>query len=249
MAGPEGDTADTIGSQDEVTPESPLAHQPAEPQFQLAGQQIALYRTLASRSPRLAARYLGARIALADSTNPEHLVQAAHSIRELVDDLHTISDLPAAAAPASDKRLSDAFSEMETKWERAKKQSECHADGEWKGEIDEPAQRAFRAVEAAIEWNREERPRRRETYRLAIRSIDVSERTLPGFIEERFIELWDECRTYFIKVCHHGIDPTDEEFTVALEEFERFVLERLNPRTYEDQATLDEIIEEAESGT
>lgn len=249
MAGLADDSENSIRSPEEVTPESPLAPEPLEPQFHLAGQQLALYRTLASRSPQLAARYLGARIALANSTNPERLAQAAHSIRELIDDLHTISDLPATVDPGSGKKLGDAFQEMQTKWERGKKQSKSHADGEWKGEIDEPAKLAFRAVEAAIEFRREERPLRKETYRLAIRSIDVSERTLPGFIEEQFIELWDKWRGHFINVCHHDVEPTVEEFHAVLDEFERFVLERLNPRTYEDQATLDEIIAEAENAT
>lgn len=249
MAGHADDSENAIRSQEEVTPESPLVPEPLEPQFQLAGQQLALYRTLASKSSQLAARYLGARIALTASTNPEHLAQAAHSIRELIDDLHTISDLPAAAEPRSGKKLGDAFREMETKWERGKKKSKSHVGGEWKGEIDEPARRAFRAVEAAIEFRREERPLRKETYRLAIRSIDVSERTLPGFIEERLIELWNDWRGYFINVCHHDVEPNVEDFHAVLEEFERFVLERLNPRTYEDQATLDEIIAEAESAT
>ena len=45
----------------------------------------------------MAVWYLGARITLADSRNPERIPQAAHSIRELMDELYVILDLPSEA--------------------------------------------------------------------------------------------------------------------------------------------------------
>jgi hypothetical protein len=57
----------------------------------LVGQQLAVYRALAEQSGELAGWYLGACAVLMVPANPERLVQAGHSIRELMNNLHTIS--------------------------------------------------------------------------------------------------------------------------------------------------------------
>jgi hypothetical protein len=60
-------------------------------QAQLDGQQHALFLAIAEYDGELANWYLGACMAFATPTNPEHLVHAAHSIRELMNSLHTRS--------------------------------------------------------------------------------------------------------------------------------------------------------------
>jgi hypothetical protein len=78
-----------------------------------------------------------------------------------------------------------------------------------------------------------------------IRVLDVSGRPLPSWIEKDFVSQWDSLRDYFIRVAKRG-PTTRDEFEAALDTLERFVLERLKPRTYTDQATLDALIREAE---
>ena len=137
----------------------------------LVGQQLAFYRALAEQDERVAGWYLGARITLLNIENPERLQQAAHSLRELIDKLDPVLGLPAQAEVG---RLGDTFDAMRTKWEEAKRKSTCHTDAGWSGEIDEAARRGFGAVDEAIEWQRRNRPRRKETYRATIRALDVS---------------------------------------------------------------------------
>ena len=216
-----------------------------EEPFVLAGQQLAVYRALAEKDGRLAGWYAGARKTFADAKNPERFPQAAHSIRELMNNLHSIADVPVKADTGN---LGSEFAVMTERWQRAQRTSDCYVGGRWEGEIDPAARRGFEAVEVIIEWDANNRPKRVEVQRLTIRSLDVSGRDLPGWIEDAFIRMWDEWRTFFIKVCHHGHETTEEEFSATLEELERFILDRLKPRTFTEQATLDELIAEAERG-
>jgi hypothetical protein len=212
----------------------------------LSGQQLGFFQALAEQDGRVAGWYLGARMTLLNTRNPERLQQTAHSLRELMDKLLPVLGLPAEAESG---RLGDRFAALTSRWEAAKAQSACHTDGVWSGEIDEAARRGFMAVDEAIDWQRQNRPRRRETYRATIRALDVSRRPLPSWIEDTHVQLWNDLRDYFVRVCHHGRETDEDEFRGALDTLESFVLERLKPRTYAEQVTLDQLIAEAERGT
>jgi hypothetical protein len=212
-------------------------------QAHLRGQQRAFFLAIAEYDGELANWYLGACMAFAAPTNPEHLVHAAHSIRELMSNLHKIAGIPVKADAG---RLNDKFDEMKTKWKRGKRNSTAFSEEEgWHGEFDRHAQRACEAVDDAIAWDAANRVAWKERHLETIRVLDVSGRPLPAWIEKDFVTQWDTLRTYFIRVAHR--DPTTrEDFEAALGTLERFVLERLKPRTYSDQATLDSLIREAE---
>jgi hypothetical protein len=76
----------------------------------------------------------------------------------------------------------------------------------------------------------------------------VSGRALPSWIEDTHVKTWNDLRDYFVRVCHHDRETDENEFTAALDTLEVFVLDRLNPRTYPEQATLEQLIAEAERG-
>lgn len=217
----------------------------AAEEFDLVGQRLAFYRALAEQDGRVASWYLGARITLLNIKNPERLEQASHSLRELIDKLYPVLGLPAQVEGG---RLGDTFYVMITKWEKAKRQNSCYTDEVWSGEIDEAARRGFAAVDEVIDWQRKNRPKRKETYRATIRALDVSGRALPAWIEDTHVQLWENLRDYFVRVCHHDCDTDEDEFAAALDTLETFVLERLKPPTYAEQATLDQLIAEAERG-
>jgi hypothetical protein len=225
---------------DEPTPST----EPAD-EIVLVGQQLAFYQALADQDGRVAGWYLGARITLLNMKNPERLEQAGHSLRELMDKLYPVLKLPAEAEGG---RLGDTFDAMTVKWEKAKRQSSCHTGGTWSGEIDEAARRGFTAVDEAIEWQHKNRRKRKETYRATIRALDVSGRALPSWIEDTHVKTWNDLRDYFVRVCHHDRETDENEFSAALHTLEVFVLDRLKPRTYPEQATLEHLIAEAERG-
>ena len=213
------------------------------PQARLNGQQRAFFLAIEEYDGELAARYLGACMAFATPTNPEHLVHAAHSIRELMNNLHKIAGVPIKADAG---RLGDRFAEMKAKWEKGKRNSAAFSESEgWHGEIDGHARRACEAVDDAIVWAEANRVSWIERHLETIRVLDVSGRPLPSWIEKDFVAHWDSLRDYFIRVAKRGTS-TPDEFAAALDTLERFVLERLKPRTYADQTTLDALIREAE---
>ena len=137
---------------------------------------------------------------------------------------------------------------MTTEWEKAKRQSRCHADGVWSGEIDDAARHGFAAVDRAIEWQRQNRPARMELHRATIRALDKARRPLPSWIEDTHVKQWNDLRDYFVRVCHHDRETGEDEFSAVLDQFEAFVLGRLKPPTYPEQASLDQLIAEAERG-
>ena len=99
---------------------------PEHVSIELTGQHLAVYRALAERSEQLAGWYLGARLATNETANPERFVHAAHSLRELMEKLSSVMNLPAKVVGG---RLGDQVAKMEKAWERAKSSSSCHADG------------------------------------------------------------------------------------------------------------------------
>jgi hypothetical protein len=241
----ESNSPATAASADAPKPGEPAPSAEPDGDVVLVGQQLAFYRALAEQAAGVAGWYLGARITLSNRKNPERLAQAAHSLRELMDKLDPVLRLPAEADGGG---LGDRFAVMMAAWEKAKRQSSCHTDGAWSGEVDEAARRGFAAVDAAVEWQRKNRPQRKETYRKTIRALDVSGRPLPSWIEDTHVKQWNDLRDYFVKVCHHDRETDENEFSAALHTFEVFVLGRLKPPTFAEQATLDELIAEAEGG-
>jgi hypothetical protein len=213
-----------------------------EPLVELEGQQLAIYRAIAEQDETLASWYYGARVALATRGNPEDLVHAAHSISELMNSLHTVAEIP---AKREEGRLGDKFDAMAAKWEKGKQTPSASATGDGRGRLTMQLGVLSQPLTMQLNGSGRTGTRWKETYRSTIRGLDVSQRALPSWIEEKFVELWDQLRTYFIDVCHHRLATDADEFAGALDTFERFVLDRLKPRTFAEQQTLDDLIREA----
>lgn len=210
----------------------------------MADHQTELYRILLERSETPADWYRGALIALADTSNPERFVHAAHSIRELMKKLHVFMHVARAGDPGD---LGTKFRNMADGWEGAREASTCRGDSGWNGTIDGHLQRGLQRVDETVAWFRINRPAFRETSIALFRQVDVSPRRLPPTIEEAQVKRWQELYDYFNKVAHHSKRTAAVEFAENFEAAERFMLERLRPETAKEFARLDKLIEEAES--
>jgi hypothetical protein len=71
--------------------------------------QLGFFQALAEQDGRVAGWYLGARLTLLSTRNPERLQQVAHSLRELMDKLRPVLGLPAEVEGG---RLGDRFAVM-----------------------------------------------------------------------------------------------------------------------------------------
>ena len=223
--------------------EIPKATGPPIP-FQLYGQRNALYQALTRKDSRLAGMYLGALLVLHQTENPERIPLAAHALRELMENLPKYLDLPVPKKPPS---LKVKVMNLNQDWQHATKSSVCNANPLWSGAIDVPLQKFLERVNKFFEWFQTEHPMRRERTEKLLKALDPLSRRLPGPIGDLRIEEWVECFDYFVPIAHHAPVSTLEDFKAWLDVLERFLLDRLKPRTFEDLAKIKEIIEEGES--
>lgn len=219
---------------------------PGADQVVLADQQLELHRVLFERSEKAAEWYRGALIALANGGNPERFVHAAHSIRELMEKLHVLIDVPAQTDKTT---LKGKFKALADIWDKARASSSCNNNGAWSGPIDHHLRRGLVAVDRMIEWFRANRPSFRDVSLAVFRELDVSKRPLPSSLEARHFKEWSDLNDFFQSVSHHRHETDDAEFSARLYAFERFVLDMARPRTSEEQTLLDQLIAEAEGGS
>jgi hypothetical protein len=201
----------------------------------------ALHDALSKKNTKLATIFEGAIIALEKSENPERLPQCAHSLRELIEKLPQYLDLP---TKASGEKLGPKVNELHPVWEQGLR-SASYQDGAWEGAIDKHLRRALLRLGEFFVWHRTHMPRRRAEAANALRAVDPSRRTLPSHLEALVVDTWEDLRTFFQAVAHHGRVVDDAEFLGKVDALESLLLERLVPRTFSDQEEIDAIIREA----
>lgn len=218
---------------------------PSTTQLQLIGQRQAFYQALIDKDTKLAAMYFGAIAVLEQRDNPERLVLAAHNLREMMEKLPKYLDLPIHAKPLS---LKEKVQELIRRRDKVVKNSNCHTDTGWQGEIDKSLQQFLGDVDEFSDWFKEVQPSRRQRIAKIIRGLDPSGSALPESLEVRQLKVWDRCNDFFQGVSHHTKDCAQETFEDQLSILENFLLDRLSPRTFEDFAVIDKLIKEVEKG-
>lgn len=217
-----------------------------DPQFpraiDLSGQQLALFRALKRWHSDLAQMYLGALLVMRDGNNPDALALAAHGIRELMEKLPTFVDVP---LKAHNESLLPRVQNIESRWTKVLRKSSCYADGEWRGEIDNPLRQLLRHLQDFFTWLNDHRPRRREEIRRTLRQLDAPGHVLLPPLEDLNVSAWMKMREFFNKVAHHGPPPSKQKFLQQLDALERFLLDRFNPRTFDDFTIINAILEAA----
>lgn len=219
---------------DAMAEEGSASSAPAPP-LVLSGQRRAVLDALSEQDRRLADMYAGALHVIGQSSNPERLPQAAHSIRELIEKLPRYLDVPTPTAPPS---LKEEVRSLVTAWREAA--------------IDPATFDARRAAdflhkfERFAAWFESVHLTLRQRAAATVRRLDPLGRALPTPIEKLRIKEWQECNGFFQGVSHHTKPCTDDELHQWLDVLERFLLDRLRPRTFDDFSEIDKLIEEGE---
>jgi hypothetical protein len=204
------------------------------PELMLPRQRL-LLRVLIEKDAAVANMYHGAIMARHSEGNPDHISQACHSMRELIDNVPKYFAIP--VEPAG--RLRDQVDALQARWVR---------EPRVRNSSDAPLSATFIAkLVAFFQWVDEHLPKRIEAARTTIRGMDVSGRQLPATIEQMRAEEWMKIRDFFVAGTHHGTCSTGE-FDAWLEVFEDFILSFTKPRTFETAAQIDALIAEGESG-
>lgn len=207
----------------------------------LTGQQQTLLTALVEKDSQLAKIYLGAVHVLHQDGNPDREALAAHAMRELMEKLPQFIDVPTAEKPKKPASLNVKVRELSDHWAGVSAEI-------INGTVITPKLRRFHIkVKNFFDWFEQSFPKRREQTAAALRGLDVTGRSLPTPIQELHIKHWGLCNGFFQSVSHHGRLCSQEEFSSWLDELERFLLDRMRPRTFETFSALDSIIAEGET--
>lgn len=211
----------------------------------LSGHQRDLWEALQEVDEGLGSMYHGALITLSGPLNPERLSQAAHSLRELLDNLPRYCDVPDDIEPHS--QLKNKVIGLQGVWRKFTNAWSSPGTNRWEGEIDGSLGRFLRACERFFVWFADSFLLHRERVVSVLRSFDPGGMPMPATLEDQVFDEWKRLRDFFLDVLHHRVTPNEVELKNRLADLEAFLLERLRPRTFADFEDLDQIIEEGES--
>ena len=209
-----------------------------------SGRQRALFQALRKKDQQLALMYLGALSALKNILNPDRIAQAAHSLRELLEKLPRILDMPIQAKPPS---MMDKIRPLQQMWGQTKTESSYLKANPHSDVIDKSLRKFLDEADSFFTWLGSDRPTRKQQAVKVVRGLDPLKKALPETIESLHVEEWDTYRKHFELVSHHQIAEEHEEFIKWVDGVELYLLDRLVPRTFDDFSTLDKIIGEGET--
>lgn len=198
----------------------------------LQGHQRALFEVLQHRDGSPAAMYLGALHVLAEEGNPDRLALAAHGIRELIEKLPKYFDLPVP----TQARMGDKVAVLQAEWKKVRPKME--RGGPFPTTL-------WDKLEEFFLWLESDRPAWRAKVAQLLRSLDPAGRPLPAPIEKLRVQQWLECNEFFVNSSHHR-ECTQDEFMAWLDFLERFLLDLVRPRTFDNADKLDALILEGE---
>jgi hypothetical protein len=207
--------------------------------FEMYGRQQLIRRSLAEKAAEIGDLYEGALRALSDEANPGRFFLAGHSVREMMDALPRLLNLPMLAEQG---RLGDQVSAAEGKWVRAQK-SPCYGDGKWEGTIDDILRRGLQAIDELFEWRKQNRPKRRDVASGIFRLTDPSGLALPEPLDRKRADRWLVLHSFFVGVAHRS-PTTCDEFSKYLDELEQILLDALYRQPSEDLSRIDAILAE-----
>lgn len=209
----------------------------------LNSQQQTLFNALLEKDDSLARIYLGAIRVLGDDSNPDRVALASHNIRELINLLPRYLGVDIKDRQA---RLGDKVANLRDQWQKAGTRSKCHAEDNWQGEIDKPLQSLLKDLERFFVWYDDHFRRRKAVVRHLLKKLDPAPISLPEPIADLHVQEWEKYHNYFVALAHHDKTTTEDELTSWISSLERFLLDKLRPRTFEEIDEIDQIIKQAE---
>ena len=202
--------------------------------IQLDGGARSLFEALAEIKQDLANMYLGALDIAARPGNPDNLALAAHGMRELIEKLPRYLDVPVEAPKtqgllARVRELTDAWFHL---GDKAVDDDKLTGHG----------RKLLAALGKFCEGVAADFPSRKKQTATVLRSLDPHPIKLPPPIETLHVQEWGKIEGFFIGVAHHTRTCTEDEFQQYVRALERFLVERLRPRTFDDFAAIDDLL-------
>jgi hypothetical protein len=217
---------------DQITPPGPAGDDGDRRVPEPGSRSQEVLEALQRQKGRAARFYEGALRALADRANPVRAEMAAYALRELIEELER--QVGGASKPP---RLGDLLETFQARWTEAPRRP-----GD-RGLVDDCDPAIF-AADQFLKDVEGGHLARRDRAQQALGGLDPVRRPAPPDTERARIERLLRYREQFNDILH-GPRPADAaEFASLLEGFETFLLAILRPRTFEDFAVIDGLLEE-----
>lgn len=200
----------------------------------LSGSENQLHRALSDKDPRIGKMYLGSLMALADESNPDRLPLAAHDLRELMEKMPEYMDVK-----ISKPSLRGDLQPLSDEWKKIKAEKDSAKCAKLQEGFLKKLDEFFSRFEMV-------HPKRKAQTQKALKKLQSVDRYLPAPLEALEFSEWDLIQDYFLAVAHHRKESSVEEFKGWKAALEKFLLDRLCPRTFADQKEILSMIQEGE---
>jgi hypothetical protein len=202
--------------------------------LELSGRARQLWQALSDIDDHLGHMYLGALDVLQHHGNPDRLALVAHGIRELIEKLPRVLDVPSTENRGPGIR--EHARSLASAWAKL---SPSAVDQY--GVLTSSGKKLLEKLAAFCEGVGAD-PTRKQAATVAVSRLDLNPLKLPPPIQNLHVSEWSTIEGYFIGVAHHTKTTDDDEIERYLAALERFLLDRLRPRTFEDFAAIDELL-------
>jgi len=226
--------------------DNPPSASTAQPISVFSGQARVLVEALrrkSAKSERAIGMYREALRAIARNDGPECLHVAAYELREFMNALPRALDLPILDY----EQLMSKVQSFVKDWRVQATKSDCLKADSWEGTIDGALRNLLKSNEVFVAWVEEQAPSRRAEASLVLEKLAPTGNPLPSSLMRMRTDDWSGLLRYFNQGTHHDSEPDPVEFTLNVGRLETFLLDHLEPRTFEDQTEIDRLISEVEA--
>jgi hypothetical protein len=201
---------------------------------ELSGRARQLWEALSDIDEQLGHIYIGALDVLQHGANPDRVALAAHGIRELIEKLPRFLDVPATENRGPGLR--EQARTLAAAWAKLGP-SVIDEDGV----LTSSGEKMLGKLADFCEGVGAD-PTRKQAATAAVSRLDLNPLKLPPPIQDLHVSEWSTIEGFFIGVAHHTKATDDDEIKQYFAALERFLLDRLRPRTFEDFAAIDELL-------
>ena len=191
---------------------------------------------LTERDPSLKEMYVGAHAVLKDSKNPEFIIQSAHSFRELIEKLPSITDEVYEEIKGGRQKFDQRLKNALDRWEYTP----------FKSLDDLKEQKIMDAVDTlnTLKEERDMIPTRRAEFNKFIEH-EYSQHYRPS--ENYLRQVYNkrkELYNFFVSVCHHQKEVTIDQFIEKIDELNSLLRSLLIKTPTSDTNELDRILDD-----
>jgi hypothetical protein len=181
--------------------------------------------------------YLEAIRALQRSTEfPEALHVVAYELREFMNFLPVVLDLPTPDHSQMKSRVMNLVAD----WERATNGNDNHDGKQWI-EVDSKARVLLGRLDRFMRWCKASIPDRHASVRAILAAVTPGNRRMPDRLVSDRVRQWSDLLGYFNRITHHE-RPDPDDLRQSMRELEEFLLDLLEPKTFEEQDAIDALI-------